>query len=135
MPGDAGNPHTCAQAPGHEPQLQAWCTVGTYSLENEDGDAPNSLQAGERVRVLDDEPALADVQVSGFVLVFYNDGTEVGSIAAGPQNGTPDPTTDIDPVYLTYQQSNSWTLVAGWTGTANHCAVVGVTSSPQVPQD
>jgi hypothetical protein len=109
------------------------CEVGTYSLENEDGDAPNSLQAGERVTVEDNWGDQQVVEITGFVVVFYENGTEVGSVAVGPQEGFWSWPSNIDPVYLTYQQSQTWTLVAGWTGTANSCTVVKVTSTPQVP--
>ena len=109
------------------------CAVGTYSLENEDGNAPNSMQAGERVTVEDNWGDQRVVEITGFVVVFYDNGTEVGSVSVGPQEGFWSWPSNIDSVYLTYGQSQTWTLVAGWTGTANRCTVVAVTSTPQVP--
>ena len=60
----------------------------------------------------------------------------MGSVAAGPQEGGQDAVTDMYPypAYLTFQQSQTWTLAAGWKGTATSCTVVQLTSSPQVPK-
>ena len=94
-------------------------------------------EAGEQVTFTDYWWKQTAVEVTSFVVVFYDNGTEVGSAAAGPQSGGQDAVTDLYPypVYMTDQQSQTWTLAAGWTGTATSCRVVEVTSSPQVPQD
>jgi hypothetical protein len=113
------------------------CAVGTYSIPSEITGREGITTAGEQVTVTDNWPEQSAVEVMGFVVVFYNAyGTEVGSVAAGPQEGFQNATTDMYPypVYLTFEQAQTWTLEAGWTGVAASCTVVKLTSSPQVPQ-
>ncbi len=91
----------------------------------------------------DNWPEETVVEVISLVVVFYDHGTEVGSILAseygdtGTASGASAYVNALDPapVYLTFEQSQTWTLPAGWTGMANSCTVVALTSSPQVPQD
>ena len=119
------------------------CTVGTYAFPTEDGNGPNQSFAGEQVTLADHWIGKRVVEVSSLVVVFYDGTKEVGSInaSANGTQGSPSGASAYEnalspaPVHLTYQQSQTWTLPAGWTGTATNCTVVGLTSSPQVPQD
>jgi hypothetical protein len=114
-----------------------------FSFPTEDGDGPNEQFAGEQVTVTDNWSAETSVEVSKLAVVFYDNGREVGSVSAIANGGEESRSgasayvnaLDPSPVFLTFRQSQSWTLPAGWTGTANSCRVVQVTSSPQVPQD
>jgi hypothetical protein len=51
------------------------------------------------------------------------------------QQGVQDAATDLYPypVILTFGQSQTWTLAAGWSGKATSCTVVRFVSSPHVP--
>jgi hypothetical protein len=114
----------------------ATCSVGKYSIPSEIG-GKGAIQTGEQISVSDNWPEKKSVEITGLVVVFYDNGTEVGSVDAGAQNGGQNATNDLYPypVYLTNSQSQTWTLEAGWQGTASSCTVVKVVSSPQVPQD
>jgi hypothetical protein len=123
--------------------MLASCNVGNFSFPTEDGDGPNELFAGERISVTDNWSQKTTVEVKSLVAVFYDNGKEVGSLLA---NGTGDTEStsgasafvnalNPSPVYLTLKQSQTWTLPADWTGLANRCDVIRITSSPQVPQD
>lgn len=119
------------------------CKVGTYPFPTEDGNGPKEPFAGEQITVTDNWPAKSTVEVVNFVVVFYDNATEVGSVLAsesGNRASTSGASAYVNaiypsPVYLTPEQSQTWTLPAGWTGTATSCTVVKLTSSPQVPQD
>lgn len=103
--------------------------------ENEAGN--NVSLVGEQVTITDNWSAQSTVGIASLVVVFYDNGKEIGSTLAGPQNGGQDAATDLYPypVYLTFRQSQTWTLAAGWQGTATSCVIAKVTSSPQVPQN
>ncbi|HXZ83046.1 MAG TPA: hypothetical protein VED84_04770, partial [Acidimicrobiales bacterium] len=114
----------------------------SFSFPTEDGNGPDEPFAGERITVTDNWPAEAVVEVMSLVVVFYDDGTEVGSVLASEYGNTGSASgasayvnaLDPSPVYLTFEQSQTWTLPAGWTGIATNCKIVTLTSSPQVPQ-
>jgi hypothetical protein len=132
---------TTSSAPSNPPAagpplfVIASCKVGTFTMPTENEAGRTVSSAGEQVTVTDNWPSQTSVEVENFAVVFYNDGTEVGSILAGPQQGGQNAVTDLFPypVYLTFGQSQTWTLAAGWTGVATSCRVVQFTSSPTVP--
>ena len=118
------------------------CKVGRYSFPTEDGNGPNEYFPGEMVEVADNWPAVNTLEIDRLVIVFYDNGTEVGSILAS-QNGATGSSSGASafvnalapsPVFLTFDQSQTWTLPAGWTGSASSCTVERLTTSPQVPQ-
>jgi hypothetical protein len=118
------------------PLLTTSCRIGNYQMPTQNEAGKSVTQVGEQVTVTDNWSQESAVEVTGLVVVFYDHAKEVGSVAAGAQEGTQNAATDLYPypVYLTFQQSQTWTLAAGWTGSASRCTVVKVTSSPQVPQ-
>lgn len=123
--------------------MLASCKVGSFNFPTEDGNGPDLKYAGEKITVSDNWYAKTTVAVASLVAVFYDNGTEVGSVLASA-NGNTESTSGASayvnalnpaPVYLTFSQSQSWILPAGWTGSATSCDVVKLTTSPQVPQD
>jgi hypothetical protein len=122
--------------------MLTYCKVGTYSFPTEDGNGPDQSFAGEVLTVMDNWNDKSDVEVVSLVVVFYDKSTEVGSILASANGNTESSSgasayvnaLNPSPVYLTPGQSQSWTLPAGWTGSANRCTVVKLNTSPQVPR-
>lgn len=110
----------------------ASCKIGTFVVTEQGIPEP-----AEQITVTDNWAAQAAVGITQLVVVIYHYGSEVGSVVAGPQEGGQDAVSDLDPypVYLTFGQSQTWTLEAGWHGTATSCTVPRITSSPQVPSD
>ena len=106
------------------------CRVGTFLITEQGFSDP-----GERITVTDNWSAQPALGIATIVVVIYDNGTEVGSVVAGPQQGGQDAARDLDPypVYLTFGQTQIWTLAAGWQGNATSCTVPTITSSPQVP--
>ena len=114
----------------------ATCKIGTYSFPTGNGDGTTEMLSGEQITVADNWSNPSAVEIKSLVIVIYNGNTEVSSLVAGPQSGFQDPRTNLYPypVYLTFSQSQTWTLQAGWTGTASSCTVVKMSSSPEVPR-
>ena len=136
---------TTTSAPSARPPIlmTTSCKIGNYLFPTEDGNGPNSPFAGEKVSVTDNWPKKSSVEVINFVAVFYDHGKEVGSVLA-TGNGDTESTSGASAyinalipasVILTLQQSQTWTLPAGWTGNATSCRVVKLITSPPVSQN
>jgi hypothetical protein len=115
--------------------MTASCKIGTYSFPSGDGNGTTQTLSGEQISIADNWSDASAVEIKSLVIVIYDGSKEVSSIVAGAQNGGQDAATDLNPypVYLTFSQTQTWTLEAGWTGTASSCTVVRMSSSPQVP--
>jgi hypothetical protein len=111
------------------------CTIGTFTFPTGKGDGTTERLSGEQITVSDNWSNRPAVEIKSLVIVIYHGDTEVSSLVAGAQNGGQDAATDLNPypVFLTFSQSQIWTLEAGWTGTASSCTVVRMSTSPQVP--
>ncbi len=110
------------------------CKLGTFSFPIVNT-SRSQQEAGEKLTVSDNWPTESTVEVTSLVVVFYNNGKEVSSILASKNGTTYADGLGPSATYLTLGQSQSWTLLAGWTGSANSCAVVKLNTSPQAPQD
>ena len=128
---------TTKQPPSAGPPLYviAKCRVGDFRLPTQNVAGSVVDEVGEQVTISDNWQDVQSLSVSDFAIVFYDHGVEVGSVLAGPQQGGQDAATDLYPypVFLTFGQSQTWTLAAGWSGKATSCAVVRFVSSPGVP--
>jgi hypothetical protein len=128
---------TTSQPSGAGPDLYVFakCRVGDFRMPTQNVAGSVVDEVGEQVTISDNWPNVQSLSVTDFAIVFYNQGVEVGSVLAGPQQGSQDASTDLYPypVYLTFGQSQTWTLAAGWSGKATICVVVRFVSSPRVP--
>lgn len=136
--GSGGNATpTTTQPSGAGPPLYviAKCRAGDFRLPTQNVAGSVVNEVGEQVTITDNWQDAQSLSVSDFAIVFYNHGVEVGSVLAGPQQGGQNAATDLFPypVFLTFGQSQTWTLAAGWSGKATSCAVVRFSSSPRVP--
>lgn len=103
--------------------------------------AAHSPFPDETITVTDTWAAMNTLEVTALVVVFYDNGTEVGSIQATPYGDTESTSgapaymnaLNPSPVCLTPDQSQTWTLPAGWTDNATTCTVETLTSSPPIP--
>lgn len=133
---DSIPPTTTIPSAGPPLLMTATCKIGTYSFPTGNGNGTTQMLSGEQVSVADNWSNPPAVEIKSLVIVIYDGNTEVSSVVAGPQNGGQSAATDLTPypVYLTFSQSQTWTLEAGWTGTASNCTVVRLSTSPQVPR-
>lgn len=130
------NANTTTTIPSAGPPLLMLtsCKIGTFSFPIVNT-SQSQQDAGEKITVSDNWPTESTVEVMSLVVVFYDNGTEVGSILASHNGTTYVNGLEPSPIYLTFGQSRTWTLLAGWTGSANSCTVVKLNTSPQVPRD
>lgn len=139
------NANTTTTIPSAGPPLLMLtsCKIGTFLFPTANSNGLSQQYAGEKLTVSDNWNTESAVEVMSLVVVFYDNGTEVGSILAS-QNGNTESTSGAlayvnalnpSPAYLTPGQSRTWTLPAGWTGSANSCTVVKLNTSPQAPRD
>jgi hypothetical protein len=133
----SSTPKTTIASAGLPLLMTATCRIGTYSFPSDSGNGATQKLSGERIAVADNWSDPSAVEIKSLVIVIYDGDTEVSSLVAGPQRGGQDPETDLNPypAYLTFSQTQTWTLRAGWTGAASSCAVVRMLTSPQVPSD